>query len=251
MSIATVIVGILLLILIIPLALYTVGFCLPSEHIVTRTIKYSTTAEILWAILTSVEDYPAWRSHVDQIHVDDEENELNKYEETTRTTFIEFDIQKDKRTIVTHIEQEPERKLLRVLEEKSNFGSSSIFTGSWTLTIEPVQGERAVTLKITEQGHIKKPMVRVSHKLLFGHHRRIDRFLKDLGKEIELGILEPKEEDEEEQTIEQELQRVSEEPLEEEAQSSEHEVGPDESMMEGRTFIERDWDIISEIYDKK
>jgi hypothetical protein len=242
MSTFTVIVTLLLLVPIIPLVLYAIGLSLPSEHTVTRSMKYKTTADILWAIVTSIHDYPAWRSNISQVY-EDEENEYDIYEEHNRTSFVEFSTKKDRQTSVIHIEQEPERKLLRILEEKTTLEDATpIFVGSWSLLIEPVEGERAVILKITEQGVIKKPMVRVSHKLFFGYHRRIDRFMKDLDKEIQLGILEPKENVEQ-----QEPQQIEEE----EVNSSDHEVGPDESMMENKGFVDKDWDIISEIYDKK
>jgi midasin (ATPase involved in ribosome maturation) len=55
------------------------------------------------------------------------------------------------------------------------------FSGSWTFEIiEDKETENQVTLKITEQGVIKKPIVRFTHMLLFGFYRRIDRFISDL-----------------------------------------------------------------------
>lgn len=247
----------LILIPTVPLVLYAIGLFLPSSHIVSRSTKYNTTPEILWAILTSVEDYPAWRSNIDRITVrrDEFENDLNKYEDESRLTFVEY-TKKDRRTVVMHIEQEPERKLLRVLEERPYIAPGeeipkrkSTFSGSWTFTIEPVQGEeKSVILKITEQGVIKKPMVRVSHMLFFGYHRRIDRFLKDLGKEIDLGILDSLEEQEQEQ--EKYDTMILEE--EEQEQQEEYEAGPDDSIIHANTantmteskIIEKEWDIL-------
>lgn len=243
----------LILVPTIPLLLYGIGLLLPTDHVVSRTTTYNTTAEILWAILTSVQDYPAWRSHLDKVTVryDEFENDINKYEDESRLTFVEYTEKKDRRTVVMHIEQEKERKLLRVLEERPYIApgeeelSNSTFSGSWTFLIEPV-GEKQVKLKITEQGVIKKPMVRVSHKLFFGYHRRIDRFIKDLGKEIELGFLEqaPKED------------KVEEE--EEQEEEEEYEAGPDASVLQPTPptlteskILDKDWDMMSELLDKK
>lgn len=241
----------LILIPTVPLVLYAIGLFLPSSHIVTRSAKYNTTPEILWAILTSVEDYPAWRSNIDRVTVrrDDFENDLNKYEDHSRLTFVEYS-KKNRRAVVMHIEQEPERKLLRVLDERPSVApgeeipkTKSTFTGSWTFTIEPVEGEeKVVTLKITEQGVINKPMVRVSHMLFFGYHRRIDRFLKDLGKEIDLGILDTLEE---EQEKEENTSTTHE-------HEEEYEAGPDDSIIQTEAntamseskMIEKEWDIL-------
>ncbi|KAI9251978.1 hypothetical protein BY458DRAFT_362602 [Sporodiniella umbellata] len=252
-----VIVTLLLSIPTIPLLLYAIGLLLPVEHTVTRSFKYETTAEIVWVILTSVKDYPAWRSNIGQVTVEEDEGGLNKYEEKERTEFVEYNIKRDRRTAVTHIEQEFERKLLRVVEEKSTLENHPpTFTGSWSFVIESLENERAIILKITEQGQIKKPMVRGLNQLIFGYHRRIDRFMKDLAKEIKLGIFELKEEEkgksEESGGIEEAEEQKLDQILEEAEDNSEHEMGPDESVMESKTAsADKDWDIISEIYEKK
>ncbi|KAI8976237.1 hypothetical protein BDB01DRAFT_361404 [Pilobolus umbonatus] len=240
-SLLSFLIGCLLLIPLVPLIIYGIGLILPSSHTVTRSAVYQTTAEILWAILTSVQDYPAWRTNIERVTVREEDDEINKYE-IARCTFVEHS-KKDKKTVVMHIVQEPEKKLLRVLDESVDKRKST-FTGSWTFSIEPVDGNQ-VRLKITEQGVINKPMVRVAHKLLFGYHRRIDRFLKDLGKEIDLGLLKPEEAEEEEE----------EEAVVEE---DEYEARPDESMMLDKSVLDRqeskldkEWDFMSEIYERK
>ncbi|OBZ89742.1 hypothetical protein A0J61_02199 [Choanephora cucurbitarum] len=280
----TALVSCLILIPTIPLVLYAIGLLLPASHIISRSYKYNTTAEILWAILTSVEDYPVWRSNIDRINVrrDEFEDELNKYDNDRRLTFVEY-TKKDRRTVVMHIEQEHERKLLRVLEERPSLvvserirQKSPTFSGSWTFTLEPVEGERAVMLKITEQGVIKKPMVRVSHMLFFGYHRRIDRFMKDLAKEVELGILDNLSEHIEESEEHQSTQEaeISQTPLKEiveeeeedtgidnkqgHSEHDEYEAGPDDSIllpvkksMSESKLLDKEWDMMSEIYDKK
>jgi hypothetical protein len=279
-SVFSIVITCLILIPTIPLVLYTIGLFLPTSHIVSRSHVYNTSPEILWAILTSVRDYPAWRSNIREVTIrsDDFESDINKYEDESRVTFVEYS-KKDRRTVVMHIEQEHERKLLRVLEERPYIApsgetvestSNSTFSGSWSFTLEPVEGqEKQVKLKITEQGVIKKPMVRVSHKLLFGYHRRIDRFIKDLGKEVELGILEQMEEEErqtgndaiQEEEEEQEEESVVPEEVDDEEEDR-YEAGPDDSVLHTTTaaknnnlleskILDKEWDMMSELYDKK
>ncbi|KAI8641903.1 hypothetical protein BD408DRAFT_417310 [Parasitella parasitica] len=250
----------LVLIPAIPLGIYAIGLLLPSNHIASRATTYNTTPKILWAILTSVEDYPAWRSNIDRVTIrrDEFENQINQYDDDSRTTFVEY-TKKDRRTVVMHIEQEHERKLLRVLEERSYIPPGeqapqrkSTFSGSWTFLIEPIEGQdKAVKLKITEQGVINKPMVRVSHMLLFGYHRRIDRFIKDLGKEIDLGILEGQGEDEQDQNDEH-----SQDAMVQQQAAEEFEAGPDDSMLQPSIITEskildKEWDMVNEVYEKK
>lgn len=261
----------LVLIPTIPLLLYGIGLLLPASHTVSRSATYNTTAEIVWAILTSVQDYPAWRSNIDRVTIryDDFESDINKYEDDSRLTFIEYTAKKDRRTVVVHIEQEKEKKLLRVIEERPYItpGEESSFTnmnfsGSWTFTIDQTQ-ENQVVLKITENGTIKKPMVRAFHTLFFGFNRRIDRFLKDLGKEIDLGFLEEQQDEIEEQQDqkleEQELEEEIKEKvpeqqifeqqiLEEEEEEEEEPIQP--NLTESK-MLDKEWDMMSEIYEKK
>lgn len=257
-SASTAIIGSLLLIPTVPLVLYCIGLLLPSEHVATRIMKYNTTPEIIWAILTSVRDYPAWRSNIRDVTIrsDEFESDLNKYEDDNRLTFVEYTT-KDRRTVVIHIEQEYEKKLLRVLEERPYIApgeelqtNNATFNGSWTFTIEPVE-EKVVSLKITEQGVIKKPMMRALYRFFFGYHRGIDRFMKDLGKEIDLGILDAVLEEEKEAEQQELLEKQPSIILEEE-EEEDYEAGPDDSMIQptiGMTeskMIEKEWDMMND-----
>ncbi|KAI8987722.1 hypothetical protein BDF20DRAFT_814285 [Mycotypha africana] len=239
----------LILIPTIPLVLYAIGRLLPESHIVSRSFKYNTTAGILWTILTSIEDYPAWRSNISKIVVrqDDYENDINKYEDERRVTFTEY-TRKNKRTTVINIEQEPGRKLLRVVEERpyimpgeteSTSKANTTFSGSWTFVLKPVEEEeRAVVLKITEQGVIKQPMVR-TFNMLFGNYRRIERFLKDLNKEVALGILD--EALRKEEAEEAEMAKNSEEIQRQELSAS---------IAESK-LLDKEWDMMNEVCDEE
>jgi hypothetical protein len=254
--ITVIIVASLLLIPTIPLVLYFIGLLLPSEHVVSRTQKYNTTPYILWTILTSVRDYPAWRSNIEEVNIrsDDFENDLNKYEDDNRVTFIEYS-KKKRRTVIIHIEQEHEKKLLRVLEERPYIApgegtttSNATFHGTWSFTIEPID-EESVELTIKEQGVIKKPMVRTLHRFFFGYHRGIDRFMKDLANEIELGFLEQEEEEQEPTTTTATI--IEEDEEEDEEEDNDYEAGPDDSiiqpsqpLMTESKILDKEWDMI-------
>jgi hypothetical protein len=247
-------IAILCLILIptVPLVLYCIGLVLPSSHIVSRSTVYNTTPEFLWAILTSVKDYPAWRSGIACVTVDQDDAEngdlddLNKYQD--RMSFVEYSKKSNRKTNVTHVELAPNQKLLRVLQETPELNANGelyktkpTFSGSWTFEINNIEG--GAQLKITEQGEINKPMVRVSHRLFFGYYRRIDRFMKDLAKEVEFSA-DATPMDEEEEGLET-LQE------EEEEEESDHEAGPDESLIDTSSGNEaKDWDMMSEMYER-
>jgi hypothetical protein len=148
-----------------------------------------------------VQQYPAWRPKLDKVSIDSITEAT--LDEGKRVVFVEHS-KRHRRTVILHVEQQPLKTMLRVLEERITTAVSlrspvptrphvPTFSGSWTFELKyPDQNlpsnksvSQVVQLKITEQGVIKKPLVRLSNMLLFGYHRRIDRFMKDLERKIE------------------------------------------------------------------
>ncbi|KAI9009938.1 hypothetical protein CLU79DRAFT_774602 [Phycomyces nitens] len=224
MSLLTIII-VLCVLPTVPLLIYVIGLLLPASHIVFRTVMLDTTPEKLWKILTNVQAYPSWQPKLESVTISAE-----THADQNRLVFTEYSKQK-KRTII-HVEQEPQTTLVRILEERSTSAErhKSTFSGSWTFEIQLV--DTKVMLKITEQGVIKKPMIRVSHMLLFGFHLRIDRFIKDLVKKIQEDNLAP---------IPQPMTQEMASELEDEEKMA---------RMEHSRLLDNDWDLMSEVYEK-
>jgi hypothetical protein len=118
-----------------------------------------------------------------------------------------------------------------------------------------------VTLKVTQQGVIKKPMVRVSNMLLFGFHRSVDRFLKDLNKKIEEdkanALLEKQAMEEEDVVTSMGLEHrdvpEAETPKAAKEENFQKPAAIDESILNHKasSVLENDWDLVSEIYERK
>ncbi|KAL0079013.1 hypothetical protein F4703DRAFT_1219853 [Phycomyces blakesleeanus] len=227
MSVLTTIIIILCVLPTIPLLIYVIGLLLPASHIVSRTVTLDTTPEKLWKILTNVQAYPSWQPKLESVTVSPETQDTDQGK---RLIFTEYSKQK-KRTVI-HVEQEPQRTLVRILEERSTSAErhKSTFSGSWSFEIQ--LADTKVMLKITEQGIIKKPMIRVSHMLLFGFHLRIDRFIKDLVKKIHEDSLAP--------TPQPMTQDMADE-LEDEEKLA---------RMEHSRLLDNEWDLMSEVYEK-
>ncbi|KAG0170993.1 hypothetical protein DFQ30_001671 [Apophysomyces sp. BC1015] len=216
------------------------------SHIVSRSATYKTTPERLWEILTDVEKYPSWQPKVERVELSQVDEAAS---EGKKVVFVQYSHRKS-RTVIVHIERAPFQTLLRILEERlvdTNCtvpSRKSTFSGSWSFEIIPnrlddkeaMNTGPSVSLKITEQGIIKKPMVRVSHLLLFGFHLRIDRFLKDLSKKIEADISMG--------TMEKAGQMSLEDDGEQQA------LADDLSLSPSR-ILDKDWDLMSEIYERK
>ncbi|KAI9247471.1 hypothetical protein BDA99DRAFT_525989 [Phascolomyces articulosus] len=196
-SLLTAVGSLLLLIPIVPLLTYVIGLLLPASHIVSRkrTLKGINQAD-LWQVLVDVEKHPEWRPRVNKIQLNHEsctDDRIVFQEHNTRNRTI----------VVIHVHQVPYSRLLRILQEIPTF------SGSWTFELEPVISDTAtapntdvdqkkenkeeqeeehqdqVDLKITQQGVIKKPLLRVIYMLVLGLERRIDIFLDDLERKIQ------------------------------------------------------------------
>ncbi|KAI7898015.1 uncharacterized protein BX663DRAFT_526326 [Cokeromyces recurvatus] len=168
----------LIIIPAIPLCTYIVGLLIPASHIVSRTAKFKRiSSKELWDILIDVSKYPVWQPKIEKVTIEDQEEKGN------RVVFVEHSIRK-RVTIFIHHERIPYQSLIRILEERSNSQEKKrapTFSGSWTFELTTETKDDVVTLKITEQGVIQQPIVRLTHLLLFGFHRRIDRFMNDLS----------------------------------------------------------------------
>lgn len=174
---------VIIIIPIVPLFAYVIGLLVPASHIVSRSSTFKITPNRLWNILTDVSKYPQWQPKVEKVIIDDTSSD--------GTVFVEYSTKK-RHTVIIHHERVENRCLLRILEERPVATAPApskipTFSGSWTFDIsQEKEDDDQVTLKITEQGVIKKPLVRVTHLLLFGFHSRIDRFLTDLHKKIDM-----------------------------------------------------------------
>lgn len=214
----------------------------------------------------------------------------------SETLFVEY-TKYGKRTVVL-VEQIPGSKILRIMEERNNVvplkevegldaATSSMrkkptFSGSWTFditsnfddkelstlkssrhsmlqnTVIADDDTEVITLKVTQQGVIKKPMVRVSNMLLFGFHRSIDRFLKDLSKKIEedkANLLLEKQAIQQENVVNSmalDQSEVSETEVPETVEEVPASIA-ESNLLNHRpsSVLEKDWDLVSEIYERK
>ncbi len=184
MSFLSTIFTVFIIIPIVPLFAYVIGLLVPASHIVSRSSTFKITPSRLWNILTDVSKYPQWQPKVERVIIDDDTS-------SDETVFVEYSTKK-RHTVIIHHERIENKCLLRILEERPVATAPApskipTFSGSWTFDIsQEKEDDDQVTLKITEQGVIKKPLVRVTHLLLFGFHSRIHRFLNDLHKKIDI-----------------------------------------------------------------
>ncbi|ORZ03046.1 hypothetical protein BCR43DRAFT_559835 [Syncephalastrum racemosum] len=210
-----------------------------ASHIATRTATYPTDPTHLWCILTSVQDYPTWQAKIVAVtHIKRHEDQVD---------FIEHHHHQRRRRLV---EQNKPFKLLRIMDDRE-------ISGSWTYELTPI-ADRQTALKITQQGVIRRPLVRVAFMLLFGLHRRMDRFLRDLDVKVKLDLSQstqvnekiPDQEQQQAFSEKTELAEESQPGISQMTAATTAEKHDDDGETMAQSAYNKDWDLLSEIYQR-
>lgn len=162
--------AVLLLILLVGVVVL-IGFALPKGHVASRTITIKRPIAEVWATITQVEEFPAWRRSVTNVQVL-ERNPLRWREDGPdgAMTFetIEF--------------REPTRLVTEIADKNLPFG------GRWVYDLEAVApgagAPHTTAVTITEHGEVYNPIFRFVSRFIMGHTATIDKYLSDLQKRL-------------------------------------------------------------------
>lgn len=147
----------------IVLVVVLVGYWLPEKHRVSRERSYAVTATRLFAAITTVPDFPKWRTGVQRAEVLPPDSGRISFREMSGDGTLTYVVE----------ESVPDRRLVtRIADRSLPFG------GSWTYEITDAGGRS--TLRITEDGEVYNPVFRFMSRFVFGHHATMDRYLADL-----------------------------------------------------------------------
>ncbi|RUO95360.1 hypothetical protein BC936DRAFT_144280 [Jimgerdemannia flammicorona] len=207
------------------------------------------------------------------------------------------------------IDRVENRRVVRVVNEHDPGNSRMAFSGTWTFDLLPYgtpatpehelqlqdlwhsahEDEEECVLQLTERGVVRRPIARFFGFFIFGYHRTVDRFLKDIKEEVERErddreaekerkgkaaparvqaepVVVPEDEkvtvkpveiieavavkeELEEITTRLLLEEVEKAELKSEAETQTEGVG--QGLMEGSEYADMEWDTVSEIYDRK
>jgi len=148
-----------------------VGYMLPVEHTATAQRTYDRSVAAVWAMITTVENYPKWRPSVKSVEVLNASGERPKWRETwgkrERVTFrvTEWD--------------EPRRLTVVIDDQHLPFG------GRWIYGLSPA-GD-GCTLTITEEGEVYNPIFRLASRFFMDPSRTIRAYLDNLGQGLASG----------------------------------------------------------------
>lgn len=158
---------VLAVVLGIPLLAALIGSMLPRDHVARMTIELRTPPERTWTLISDVGGSARWRGDVTEVTVDSSNGGPVRFTEKSKQGTIPFEVVS---------RDPPRRQVVRVIDDGHPFG------GTWTWEIEPLGAGTRLT--VTEAGFIKNPLFRVMSKLFFPPTATIQKYLRELAKEL-------------------------------------------------------------------
>jgi hypothetical protein len=140
------------------------GMLLPVAHVAAVRARVPAAPDDVFAVLTDVVSAPAWRSDVDSVTLLSGADEPLRWLESGSSGGIAY----------LREEAEAPRRLVARID-----GTDQGFGGRWIWELTPADGATWVT--ITEEGEVYNPMFRFMARYVFGHHRTMEHYLRDLG----------------------------------------------------------------------
>jgi len=165
MRIVLIVVGVLVgLIAIVAI----IGALLPVKHQAIREATFKTSADKLFALISTPMDFPKWRTGVKSVELLPTGGGLPKWTEVSSDGSITYAV----------TQSVPGVQLVTTIADKS-----LPFGGSWTYVLAPA-GPDSTTLRITEDGEVYNVIFRFMSKFVFGHTSGIEKYLKDVQKHV-------------------------------------------------------------------
>jgi len=143
-----------------------IGSTLPTEHVVSRTVRFDQPPGKVWDVITDFEAAPTWRKDLTSVERLPDRNGNPVWKETGGFGEMSYEI-----TVF-----EPPHKFVGVIAEEG-----LPISGSWTYEIEKIDSN-SCRVTVTEKSHIYSPIYRFMARFLFGYHATIENYLKALGE---------------------------------------------------------------------
>lgn len=148
---------------LVAIVVLIVGYSLPKGHSVTRVARVPQPPDTVYALLSDVGRYPAWRPGVKALERQPDREGRPAWTETVSGMKIPLYFERMDR---------PTLLVARIA------GPSLPFGGTWTYRIAPAAAGSAVT--ITEDGEVYNPIFRFMSRFVFGYDATLDEFVKNL-----------------------------------------------------------------------
>jgi uncharacterized protein YndB with AHSA1/START domain len=142
-----------------------IGYALPVKHRATAEATYKASPEALFALITNVEGFTAWRGGLTSAEVMPSADGRKRFREVSSDGTISY--------LVEAVE--PNRRLVTRIDDKT-----LPFGGTWTYELLPAADGRT-TLRITEDGEVYNPLFRFVSRFIMGHDGTIRKYLASVA----------------------------------------------------------------------
>ena len=154
----------LLLVVVVVLAILC-GSLIPRDHTATSTIELRATPAQVWATITGWQQLQQWRKGLKSVEAFTAPDGRQGWVETSGWGRVPLVIER----------AEPGRLFVgRIADDSLPFG------GTWTHRLEALPGG-GTRLASTEDGFIKPPLFRLLAKCVFGYHKTLNDYQRQLA----------------------------------------------------------------------
>jgi hypothetical protein len=151
---------------------FVIGALLPTAHVATVEAEYGAPADRVFATIADVQGGVAWRTGLEDVEILSAPDEALRWREKTSMGTLTF-----RREEFTP----PSRIIGRIDDTSQGFG------GRWIYELA-ARGERTL-LRITEEGEVYNPLFRFMSRYVFGHHRTLEQYARDLGRHFSEDVI--------------------------------------------------------------
>ena len=160
-------IAVLAVLVVLVLLVVLIGYSLPVAHRASRQVRLAVPADSVFAAISNVRQYPAWRKSVTRVETLADVDGKARFREVTGNGAITYSVD----------ENVPgKRRVTRIGDPSLPFG------GKWTYEVTP--DGAGSTLRITEDGEVYNPIFRLMSRTVFPTHKTIETFLSDLGARL-------------------------------------------------------------------
>ena len=153
-----------LVLLLLIVGVVAVGFMIPVEHRVSRTLQTKQSPQVIWDTINDHDNEPKWRTDVASVQSVGERNDKPVWKENY----------KDGNSVeLATTESKPPTRMVREIAEEGPF------SGRWEIDIQPNGSGSSV--RITEIGKIPNPLFRFVSKFVMGQTTQMERYLTSLA----------------------------------------------------------------------
>ena len=162
-----IVVGVIAALVLAVLLIALLGWRLPKQHSVSRSVLLHKSPESVYGVARNFETMPKWRADVREVKITTQGDGRLHFREEGKHGAVNYELAEDI----------PGRRMVtRIMD--TDLG----YAGKWTYVFAAEGPDTRLT--ITEDGEVSNVIFRFLSRYAFGHSATIDSYLTSLGKQF-------------------------------------------------------------------